>query len=154
MLLIPCAFKGYVEYLYCHIFLEDVSTNIKVTKKKMHMESSTVITHACMDNKPPKLVSGFPIVFEACSKYDAYNFSTPQHLVNLMGCISQLRALGSNTPIFVIDWSFAHAVFFCVTLMLVHPILRKENVPVETFNTSLESTQNKKQFGTKITAQR
>ena len=39
--------------------------------------------------------------------------------------------------------------FFLATLMLVMYLLKK--VPVETFNTSFESTKNKKQYGTKIT---
>ena len=39
--------------------------------------------------------------------------------------------------------------FFC-DLILVH-VSFKENVPIDTFNISLESTQNKPQYGTKIT---
>ena len=36
-----------------------------------------------------------------------------------------------------------------MTLMLVH--VSSENVPIETFNISFESTQNKQHYGTKIT---
>ena len=37
-----------------------------------------------------------------------------------------------------------------VTLMLVH-VSSKKKVPIETFNISFESTQNKQQYDTKIT---
>ena len=37
--------------LYRHIFLEDTCINIKVTKRNLYAYSSTVISHACMDNK-------------------------------------------------------------------------------------------------------
>ena len=40
--------------------------------------------------------------------------------------------------------------FFLVTLMLVQ-ISSKKILPIETFNISFESTQNKQQYGTKIT---
>ena len=55
VLLILCAFKSYVECLYRHIFLEDTCTNIKVTKKNLHVQRYTVIAHVCMDSKTPYL---------------------------------------------------------------------------------------------------
>ena len=57
---ILCAFKGYVEYLYRHIFLV-TCTSIQVTKKNLHTESSTFIIHTSMPNETPlKLVCSFP----------------------------------------------------------------------------------------------
>ena len=41
LLLILCASKWYVECLYRHILLEDTYTYIKVTRKNMHVWSSS-----------------------------------------------------------------------------------------------------------------
>ena len=65
-------------------------------------------------------------------------------------CISQLRALGTHTLNLVFcsprmggyDCYQLGDADFCVTLLLV---------PIETFNISFESTQNKHHYGTKST---
>ena len=59
-----------------------------------------------------------------------------------------LKALGTYTPSLVFSFQTWGADFL-VTLMLLHV-----KHAIETFNISFESTQNRQQYGTKITAQR
>ena len=93
-----------------HIFLEDACTTPKVTKN-LHPKFETAITHACIDNTTPKLVTTYlmpllliPIKYDSLAvellkfkashiwtqhktgvqKAAAYHSSIPQYFVTLI----------------------------------------------------------------------
>ena len=71
---------------YSHIFLEDKFTNIKITKINRHLQTSQVITHES---------DSLGVVV-----WKSYRTLYFGHVcISMHACMSQLRALGSDTPI-------------------------------------------------------
>ena len=115
------AFKKYVEYLYRHLFFEDTCTNIRVT---------------------------FKHVLRRLKNIAPYNFSTHQPIVNLF---MDITANGFGKP----HTNFGVLLSMYVWVMTVSNMgcwffsdleigarIFYEDVPIETFNLSFESTQN------------
>ena len=116
-----------------------------------------------MDTKIPKLVYDFPkplavfinLIHEVLRCYWSMcihisNFSTPRKsdgfgksrtiLVFCYPGMGELHLQGFGGVDFFSNLNVGGCIFY-------------ENVPIETFNISFESTHNKQQYGTKITAQ-